>query len=245
MDVSARRPVRAHIAVVTGGEGGLGRVILAKLRSAGAQAVSLDLGPGAPTAGERVFVPCDVTREDSVAQALDLVRRRFGHIDVLVANAGVQGPVAPAHEVSAEEWRRTLDVNLTGAFLCAKAVVPGMVARGFGRIIFMSSVQGKEGTAHAGPYAASKAALIALAKVMGKELAATGVTVNCIAPTVVDAGMYHGLDAERRRELMAKIPMGRPCSAQEVAEMVAFVASERCSFSTGAVFDLSGGRATW
>ncbi len=174
-----------------------------------------------------------------------MVCRRFGKIDILVANAGVQGPVAPVHEVSDEEWRRTLDVNLTGAFLCAKAVVPGMVARGFGRIIFMSSLQGKEGTALAGPYAASKAALIALAKVMGKELAATGVTVNCIAPTVVDAGMYHGLDAERRRALMAKIPMGRPCSTQEVADMVAFVASDRCGFSTGAVFDLSGGRATW
>src|SRR5262249_29237208 len=124
------------------------------------------------------------------------------------------------------------DVNLTGAFLCAKAVAPTMVARGYGRIVFISSTQGKEGTAGAGPYAVSKAGLIALAKVIGKDLARSGVTVNCIAPTVVDTGMYHMIEPARRADLLSKIPMDRPCTATEVAEMVAFVTSDACSFTT-------------
>ena len=134
---------------------------------------------------------------------------------------------------------------LTGAFICSKTIAPGMVAAGWGRIIHISSVQGKEGTAQAGAYAASKAGLIAFGKTLGKELAATGVTVNCITPTVIETGMIREISEQRREDLLARIPMGRFSRATEVAAMVAWIASEECSFSTGAVFDMSGGRATW
>jgi NAD(P)-dependent dehydrogenase (short-subunit alcohol dehydrogenase family) len=237
--------LNGRVAIVSGGSGGLGSAILETLKAAGATTVSFDRSPSTALDQPTLFQSCDVTDEASVTTAVSAVIERFRRIDILVANAGVQGPIKHVSELTASEWRQTLDINLTGTFLSARAVAPVMTAQQYGRIIFMSSVQGKEGTAGAGAYAASKAGLIALAKVMSKELATSGVTVNCITPTVVDVGMYVEIDEARRRDLIAKIPMGRPCSAGEVAAMVAFVASDACSFSTGAVFDLSGGRATW
>jgi 3-oxoacyl-[acyl-carrier protein] reductase len=236
----------ARRAIITGGSGGIGQAIAARLRAAGLRIAVFDRVP--PTGGSAacdLYCACDVTDERSVESAVADVIAKWGGVDVLVNNAGILGPVAPAASVPLDDWRRVIDINLTGAFICSKAVVPHMVARGWGRIVNMSSVQGKEGTAEAAPYAASKAALIALAKSMAKELATTGITVNCVTPTVVDGGMIASITPQRRAELLAKIPMQRFCTVDEVAAMVAWIASDDCSFTTGAVFDLSGGRATW
>ena len=191
------------------------------------------------------FFACDLTDAESVGQAVGKVADRFGRIDILVNNAGILGPVAAIVDVPIELWRRVIDVNLTGAFICCCSVARLMVAAGWGRIVNIASIQGKEGMPLAGPYAASKAALIALTKTLGKELATKGVLVNCVAPAAVDAGMYDEITEARRADILARIPMGRFCSAAEVAAMVAWLASDDCSFSTGATFDLSGGRATY
>jgi NAD(P)-dependent dehydrogenase (short-subunit alcohol dehydrogenase family) len=235
-----------RVAIVTGGSGGLGRAIVAKLKLAGARVVSFDRNEP-PEGKDRpdLFCACDVTDPIAVQRAVDHVASTFGAITILVNNAGLQGSVAPVADISVDEWREVIDVNLTGTFLCCRAVIPQLVKAGWGRIITISSVQGKEGTAGAGAYAASKAGQIALTKSLAKELARDGVTVNCITPTVVEAGMFHVISEERRADLLARIPMGRFCAPEEVAAMVAWVASKECSFSTGAVFDLSGGRATW
>jgi 2-dehydro-3-deoxy-L-rhamnonate dehydrogenase (NAD+) len=236
------RPPRC--AVVTGGSGGLGQAIVSRLKTSGARVAVFDCAPSTQQQPD-LFCLCDVTDEASVEKALSQATATFGAVDILVNNAGVQGPVAPVTAVSVADWRAVLDVNLTGTFICSKAVIPGMTAAGWGRIISISSVQGKEGTAEAGPYAASKAGQIALAKVLAKELGTTGVTVNCITPTAVATGMFDRISDTRRADLLSRIPMRRFCTPSEVAEMVGWVASEQCSFSTGAVFDLSGGRSTW
>lgn len=238
-----KMPLSGKRAVVTGGCGGLGRTIVDRLQRDGAQVALFDCADAARS--DDLLYQCDVTNEDDVSAAVGQVVARLGGIEILVNNAGLQGEVTPVVEASVESWRRVIDVNLTGAFICSKAIAPVMVAAGWGRIIHISSVQGKEGTAQAGAYAASKAGLIAFGKTLAKELATTGVTVNCITPTVVETGMIREISERRREELLARIPMGRLCQATEVAAMVAWVASEECSFSTGAVFDMSGGRATW
>jgi len=237
-----KMPLSGKRAVVTGGCGGLGRAIVDRLQRDGARVALFDRADAPPSGG---LYRCDVTSENDVSAAVAQVVARFGGIDILVNNAGLQGEVAPVVEASVASWRRVIDVNLTGAFICSKTIAPGMVAAGWGRIIHISSVQGKEGTAQAGAYAASKAGLIAFGKTLGKELAATGVTVNCITPTVIETGMIREISEQRREDLLARIPMGRFSRATEVAAMVAWIASEECSFSTGAVFDMSGGRATW
>jgi NAD(P)-dependent dehydrogenase (short-subunit alcohol dehydrogenase family) len=238
-----KMPLSGKRAVVTGGCGGLGQAIADRLRRDGAQVAVFDRADAVP--GNDLLYRCDVTNEHDVAAAVQQVVTRLGGIDILVNNAGLQGEVVPIVEASLESWRRVIDVNLTGAFICSKAIAPVMIAAGWGRIIHMSSVQGKEGTAQAGAYAASKAGLIAFGKTLAKELAPTGVTVNCVTPTVVETGMIREISQRRREELLARIPMGRFCQAAEVAAMVAWIAGDECSFSTGAVFDISGGRATW
>ena len=230
---------------MTGGCGALGRAIVDRLSSDGVAVAVFDLKPHANDSTAELFCGCDVADFDSVDRAVKRVIDKFGRIDVLVNNAGILGPVAPIVDVPVETWRRVVDVNLTGTFICCKAVVPVMVASGFGRIINMSSAQGKEGMAHAGAYAASKCGLIALTKTLGKELATSGILVNCITPTAIDAGMVDEITEARRTDILARIPMGRFCSTHEVAAMVAWLASDECSFSTGAVFDLSGGRSTY
>jgi len=233
-------------AIVTGGSGGIGRAIVARLRASGARVAVFDRAPSDTSAtGPNVFRACDVTDQRDVHAAVESVTRTFGTVDILVNNAGVLGPIARLTEVPLAAWRHVVDVNLTGALICCQAVVPGMIASSYGRIVNMSSVQAKEGMALAGPYAASKAALIALTKTLGKELAQTGVLANCVTPTAVAAGMFDEIDTERRSDILARIPMGRFCTADEVAAMVAWLSSTECSFSTGAVFDLSGGRATY
>ena len=222
-------------AIVTGGAGGIGQAVLVRLAQDGFRPVSWD-SAGAP--------PVDVTDSD----ALEHAAAAAGTVGALVVNAGILGPVLPAWQASPADVRRVMEVNLVSAFLTVRAVVPRMLAnpgQDRGRIVIVSSVQAKEGTALSGPYAASKAGLIALAKVLGKELAGDGILVNAIAPTVVRTEMERSITPERRADLLARIPLGRFIEPGEVAAMVSFLCSPACSASTGAVFDLSGGRATW
>ncbi|MDA8052006.1 MAG: SDR family oxidoreductase [Rhodospirillales bacterium] len=236
-------------AVVTGGAGDIGRAILARLAEAGFVPVSWDIEPPPPgVAGWRV----DVTDASVLAGAAAETDARHGPIRALVVNAGVLGPVARLWEIPPAEIARVLAIDLLGALLTLNAVVPRMRAAGAqapgparGRIVLMGSVQGKEGTARAAPYAAAKAGLMAAAKSLARELAPDGILVNVVTPTVVAGRMEASIDADRRAELLARIPLGRFLAPGEVAEMVAWLVSPACTFSTGAVFDLSGGRASW
>ena len=232
-------------AVVTGGAGGIGQSVLARLGQDGFVPVSWDLSGHAPAAAFAQTV--DVTDEAALRRAAAETVAQAGPIGAVVVNAGILGPVARAWEIPAADIRRVIDTNLVSAFLTIRAVVPHMLANpgpDRGRIVLMASVQGKEGTALAGPYAAAKAGMIALAKVLGHELATDGILVNAVAPTVVHTAMLDEIDDARRADLLARIPMARFLDPSEVASMVSWLCSPACSFSTGAVFDLSGGRAT-
>ena len=237
-------PAMKGVAVVTGGAGGIGQAILSRLGSDGFIPVSWDLSSTAPAA--RLALGVDVTDDAALDRAAAETVGRAGPITALVVNAGILGPVCPVWEASPADIRRVLEVNLVSAFLTARAVVPRMLDNpgpDRGRIVFMASVQGKEGTALAGPYAASKAGLIALTKTLGKELAQNGILVNAVTPTVVRTAMETSITPERRADLLARIPMARFLEPDEVAAMVAWRCGPDCSFSTGAVFDLSGGRS--
>ena len=231
-------------AIVTGGSGGLGQAIMARLRRSGAAVANFDRREGGALAEAELFCACDVTDAAAVDAAVGRAVDAFGRIDILVNNAGIAAEAKPVAEASVEAWRRVLDVNLTGAFICCRAVVPHMVAAGYGRIVNLGSLRGTLAPALSGAYAASKAGLVALTRTLAKEVAAAGVLVNCVAPTAIEGGMAgEDADDETADALVARIPLGRLGRPAEVAAMVAWLASAECSFSTGAVFDLSGGRA--
>ena len=226
-------------AIVTGGAGGIGQAVLARQAADGFEALSWDLRPAG--AGS---VAVDVTDAEALRVAAAAPR---GPVRALVVNAGILGPVARVWELEPEDVRRVIDTNLVSAFLTLRAVVPRMLANAGpdrGRIVLMSSVQAKEGTAGAGAYAAAKAGLIVLTKVLGKELAGEGILVNAVTPTVVRTAMEREITPERRQFLLDKIPLQRFAEVAEVAALVSWLCGPECSFSTGAVFDLSGGRAT-
>lgn len=207
---------------------------------------SWDLDPFAPEAALALAV--DVADAAALESAAAETVARTGPIRALIVNAGILGPVQRAWEVDPADVRRVIDTNLVAAFLTLRAVIPHMLANpgpDRGRVVLMASVQAKEGTALAGPYVASKAGLVALAKTAGKELAEAGILVNAVTPTVVRTAMERAITPERRAELLARIPMRRFLEPDEVAAQVAWLCSSECSFATGAVFDLSGGRATY
>lgn len=234
------------VAVITGGAGGIGRALLARLGRDGYVPVSWDLDPVAPEAVLALAV--DVTDAAALERAAAETVARAGPIRALVVNAGILGPVQQSWEIDPTDVRRVIDTNLVAAFLTLRAVIPRMLANAGpdrGRVVLMASVQAKEGTALAGAYAASKAGLVALAKTAGKELAESGILVNAITPTVVRTAMERAITPERRDDLLARIPMRRFLEPAEVAAQVAWLCSPECSFATGAVFDLSGGRATY
>ncbi|MBA1142493.1 SDR family NAD(P)-dependent oxidoreductase [Mesorhizobium neociceri] len=238
--------LEGRVAIVTGGHGGIGRAIVARLLREGARVAVFDLAASKEKSHDSVLrIHCDVTVPADVEMALASVREALGPVQILINNAGLLGPVTPVLEITIETWRRVTEVNLTGTFVCCKAVAIDMVQAGYGRIVNIASVQAKEGTELAGAYAASKAGVIALTKTLGKELATSGILVNCITPTAVDGGMIDEIADQRRTYILNRIPMKRFCSVNEVAAMVAWLAGDECSFSTAGVFDLSGGRSSY
>jgi 3-oxoacyl-[acyl-carrier protein] reductase len=237
IDLDGRR------AIVTGGARGLGLAIARRLAASGASVVVWDRDPD-PAAGFPGFA-VDVADAASIEAALQGTLAQLGAPDILVNNAGISGPNAPVWEYPVEEWRRVIDIDLTGVFLCSRAVIPLMRAREYGRIVNIASVAGKEGNPNAPAYSAAKAGVIGLTKSMGKELASSGVRVNCVTPAAVRTAIFDQMTPTQVDYMLSKIPMGRFGLAEEVAALVAWLSSEECSFSTGAVFDLSGGRATY
>jgi NAD(P)-dependent dehydrogenase (short-subunit alcohol dehydrogenase family) len=187
----------------------------------------------------------DVSDEASVREALDETLRTMPRIDALVCSAGITGPNTATWEYPLEAWKQVLDINLTGVFLCNKVVVPHMRANDYGRIVNIASIAGKEGNPNASAYSASKAGVISITKSLGKELAKTGIRVNCVTPAAVKTGMFAQMTQAHIDFMLSKIPLGRFGMVEEIAAMVAWLCTEECSFSTGAVFDLSGGRAVY
>jgi 2-dehydro-3-deoxy-L-rhamnonate dehydrogenase (NAD+) len=232
-----------RIALVTGGGSGIGAAAAVRLLRAGAKVASLDLSADAP-AGV-LGIAADVTDSAHVNEAVARVEAELGPLDVLVCSAGVPGVSLRTVDVPDEEWKRVFAINADGVFWCNRAVLPGMTERGYGRIVNVSSIAGKEGNPMAAAYSASKAAVIAMTKAIGKDVAGTGVLVNCIAPAVIETPILDGLSEEHIDYMVDRIPLGRMGSAEEVAALIAWLASEECSFSTGATFDISGGRAVY
>ena len=232
------------VAVITGAARGFGRAIAERMGRDGYRIVAWDVDPDADQRAAHVE-RMDVGEPESVDTATRNTLAAMGRIDVLVNNAGVNGPTVPIWEYPVEDWRRVVAVDLTGVFLCCRAVVPHMRERGEGRIVNIASVAGKEGNANAGPYSAAKAGVIALTKSLGKELATSGVLVNCITPAMADTDLLREMTPEYVEGIKAKIPMGRLCRVEEVAEMVVFLSGPGCTFTTGGVFDLTGGRSVY
>jgi 3-oxoacyl-[acyl-carrier protein] reductase len=243
--------MRGRKAIVTGGASGIGLSVARRLTDSGA-AVSLwdrdetMLQRAVATLGESCRAQrVDVSDADQVANAASETREAFGRIDILVASAGVAGPNAVTWEFPVDAWRQILDINLTGLFLCNRAVIPYMLRNDYGRIVNIASIAGKEGNPNACAYSASKAGVISLTKSLGKELAKTGIRVNCITPATVQTEMLAQVAPSHIEYMRSKIPMGRFGQPEEIAAMVAWLCTEECSFTTGAVFDLSGGRAVY
>jgi len=242
---------RGRKAVITGAASGIGLGVARRLASEGALVSLWDrdaagLKAAAATIGEAAHaMPVDLVDAAAVERAAQDTASRLGGIDILVASAGITGPNAPLADYPAEEWRRVFDVNVHALFYCNRAVIAHMRARDYGRIVNIASVAGKEGNPNASAYSASKAAVIGLTKSLGKELARTGIRVNCVTPAAVKTAIFDQMKQEHIDFMLSKIPIGRFGLVEEVASLIAWLASEECSFSTGAVFDLSGGRATY
>jgi len=237
----------SRVAIVTGGAGGLGRAITARLRADGFRVAVADLDPGLAREGDPglLAAPVDVTDASSADAMREAVLGHWGRIDVLVNNAGIAGPTSPVADYPPDAWQRVIAVNLTGTFHCTRACLPVMTTAGYGRVVNIASIAGKDGNPDMSAYSASKGGVIAFTKSVAKEVARTGVLVNCVVPGVLDAGLTDMAPADERALFLSRIPMGRMGRPDELAELVAWLASERCSFSTGAAYDLSGGRAVY
>jgi 3-oxoacyl-[acyl-carrier protein] reductase len=237
-------------AVITGGAAGIGCAVAQRLKASGAQVSLWDrdaaaLATAAHSLGGAHTVTLDVTDVLAVDTAAHATANALGRIDVLVCSAGITGPNMPTWDYPVDAWRSVFDINVHGLFYCNRAIVPLMRRNDYGRIVNIASVAGKEGNPNASAYSASKAAVIALTKALGKELAKTGIRVNCVTPAAVRTAMFDQMTQEHIDFMLSKIPMARFGSVDEIASLVGWLASEECSFSTGAVFDLSGGRATY
>jgi 2-dehydro-3-deoxy-L-rhamnonate dehydrogenase (NAD+) len=240
-------------AIITGGARGIGFAIAQRMLKSGAKVVlwdkdkaAMDIATMSLQAIGPVYVDAvDITDADSVGNAAAAHMRVFGKVDILVNNAGITGGNAPLWELAPDIWRQVIDVNLVGPYLTCHAVVPHMIAADYGRIINIASIAGKEGNPNASHYSASKAGLIALTKSLAKELATKGVLVNCVTPAAAKTEMFAQMTQQHIDYMLSKIPMNRFVAVDEIAAMVAWLASEECSFSTGAVFDISGGRAVY
>lgn len=221
-------------ALITGGAGGLGRAAAVRLAADGVRVITLDIAAGA-----------DLVVDVTDAAAVQAAAQETGPVDILVNSAGIIGPSAPLWELPLDGWRRTFAVNVDGTFHTCRAFVPGMRERGWGRVVNIASMAGKDGNPSMGAYSASKAAVIALTKSLGKELATSGVLANAIAPAVIETPMNADTGPQALAHITGLIPMRRVGRPEEVAELIAWLASDKVSFSTGAVYDISGGRATY
>jgi 3-oxoacyl-[acyl-carrier protein] reductase len=227
---------KGRTAIVTGGMQGIGAAIVKRLEASGARVAVWDLdGP------QKV----DVSSSESVQLALKSTLEKFKKIDVLVNNAGIAGPTVPLVDYPVDEWDKVIRIDLTGPFLCCRAVAPHMVTAKYGRIVNIASIAGKEGNPNAVAYSAAKAGVIALTKSLGKELAQSGVLVNCVTPAAAKTAIFDQISQQHIDYMLSKIPMARFVTVDEIASLVCWLASEDCAFSTGAVFDISGGRATY
>ncbi len=233
-----------RVALVTGGASGIGAATVELLRTCGARVAVLDLSPDGPSE-DVLGIRGDVARSEDVDAAVAQVYSALGALDVLVCSAGVGGESLQAIDLPDEEWRRVFAINCDGTFFCNRAAVRGMVERGYGRVVNVASIAGKEGNPKAAAYSASKAAVIGMTKSIAKEVAGTGVLVNCVAPAVIDTPILGQLSAEHIGYMVERIPLGRVGRPEEVAHLIAFLASEDLTFSTGACFDISGGRAVY
>ncbi len=245
--------LKGRCAVVTGGARGIGRAIAERLVVSGAKVSlwDLDAEAAAETAlelskkGAVHLAQVDVTSEASVQAAAEKTKDALGRIDLLVNNAGIAGSTAKLWELPVAEWRKVVEIDLIGPYLCCRSVVPMMLEHGYGRIVNIASIAGKEGNPNASHYSAAKAGVVALTKSLGKELAQSGIVVNCVTPAVIETDILKQVGQQHIDYMLSKIPMGRFGRTEEAAAMVAWLCSEDCSFTTGAVFDLSGGRATY
>jgi NAD(P)-dependent dehydrogenase (short-subunit alcohol dehydrogenase family) len=228
-------------ALVTGGASGIGAATAARLRAGGAEVAVFDREP----VEGYVSVTGDIASSADVNAAVAKAEEELGRIDVLVNSAGIPGDSLRTVDVSDEEWQRVFAINANGSFYMCRAVLPGMIQRGYGRIVLVASIAGKEGNPMAAAYSASKAAVIAMTKAIGKDVAGNGVLVNCIAPAVIETSILAGLSQEHVDYMVERIPLGRMGKPDEVAALIMFLASDDLSFSTGATYDISGGRAVY
>lgn len=245
--------LKGRIAVVTGGAQGIGLAIASRLLDSGASVCLWDRDLEAlraaashlQAAGRVTTAMVDVSDPNGVEAATELTVKEHGRVDILVANAGIAGPNHRLWEYPIDDWRKVIDVNLFGVFYCCRAIVPFMLEQNYGRIVSVASIAGKEGNPNASAYSASKAAVIALTKSLGKETADRNIAVNCITPAVAKTRILEQVTPEHIQYMLSKIPRGRFLELREISAMVAWLVSEENSFTTGAVFDLSGGRATY
>ena len=242
---------RNRTAVITGGAAGIGLAVAQRLAASGAtialwdrDASALETAKAALPKGA-IAHALDVADGGAVSRAATATAGALGRIDVLVCSAGITGPNATTWEYPPDAWRQVMDVNVNGLFYCNRAIVPFMLENDYGRIVNIASVAGKEGNPNASAYSASKAAVIGLTKSLGKELAKTGIRANCVTPAAVRTAIFDQMSQQHIDFMLSKIPMGRFGQVEEIAALVCWLASEDCSFSTGAVFDASGGRATY
>ncbi len=239
-----------RVAIVTGGGSGIGEAISARLAKAGAKVFIADIDPKVAEAAAQSIpnataLPVDVTNSASVNEAFGKVESSAGSIDILVNNAGIAGKAAPLWEQTDEEWNRVVAVNLLGPVFCTRAVLPGMRKRGYGRVVNIASIAGKEGNPNMSAYSATKAAVIGFTKSVGKEVATEGICINAVSPAVIRTKILEQLTQEQVDYMTSKIPMRRTGTPEEIAAIVHFLSSEDCSFVTGQTYDASGGRATY
>jgi 3-oxoacyl-[acyl-carrier protein] reductase len=245
-----RIDLQGRVAIVTGAARGIGRAIADRLSESGARVAVWDIDGEAAHRTARSIVnavdfTADVTDLASIDQALAATVAQIGPPDILVNNAGITGPNHPLDDYPIDEWRRVIEIDLMGVFHCCRAVVPPMRRRNSGRIVNIASIAGKEGNPNASAYSAAKAGVIGLTKSLGKELAETGIRVNAVAPAAAKTDIFNQMTEAQIAYMLSKIPMGRFVLVEEIAALVAWLCSDECSFATGAVFDISGGRATY